>query len=60
MSQADGDGATSAPPEAQKKRKATKTRSQYWDHFEKIVDNDGRVVKAKCKYCKKTYAIEPN
>ena len=55
MSQVDGDGATSAPP----KRKATETRSKYWDHFEKTVDSNGRVVKAKCKYCKKTYAAEP-
>jgi len=51
MDQADASSAPPPPPE-QTKRKATESTSKYWVHFDKIVDNDGRVRKAKCKYCK--------
>ena len=57
MDQADASSAP--PPPEQTKRKSTESKSKYWVHFDKIVDNDGRVTKAKCKYCKRTYAADP-
>ncbi|KAI3770705.1 hypothetical protein L6452_01846 [Arctium lappa] len=48
----------SSAPEP-KKRKATETRSQVWDHFEKNLSSEGNLIKGMCKYCKKTYAADP-
>ena len=39
-----------------KKRKPSQTRSRVWDHFEKILDDDGVIIKGKCLYCSKEYA----
>ncbi|XP_019198271.1 PREDICTED: zinc finger BED domain-containing protein RICESLEEPER 2-like [Ipomoea nil] len=39
------------PPPVPKKRKVVETRSPVWDHFEKIKDSEGIVIKGKCLYC---------
>ncbi|XP_050238141.1 zinc finger BED domain-containing protein RICESLEEPER 2-like [Mercurialis annua] len=39
-----------------RKRKAMDTRSVAWDHFEKIKDESGTVISAKCNYCVKEFA----
>ncbi|XP_019179621.1 PREDICTED: zinc finger BED domain-containing protein RICESLEEPER 2-like [Ipomoea nil] len=41
----------------EKKRKKVEARSLVWDHFEKILDNNGVAVKAKCIYCAKVYLL---
>ncbi|XP_019178818.1 PREDICTED: zinc finger BED domain-containing protein RICESLEEPER 2-like [Ipomoea nil] len=46
------------PPPVPKKRKDVETRSPCWDHFEKIKDSEGIVVKEKCIYCAKVYCCE--
>ncbi|MCE5167005.1 hypothetical protein HAX54_033202 [Datura stramonium] len=38
-----------------KKRKEMQSRSGVWAHFDKVVENG--IGRAKCKYCKNTYAI---
>ncbi|KAJ9544822.1 hypothetical protein OSB04_024529 [Centaurea solstitialis] len=50
--------ASSAPPE-QKKRKSYESKSKYWAHVDKILDDNGRVTNAKCKYCLKEYVADP-
>ncbi|KAJ9543902.1 hypothetical protein OSB04_023609 [Centaurea solstitialis] len=50
---------TITQPESQpKKRKATETRSIVWDHFEKIFNDDGIIIRGKCLYCMKEYKAE--
>ncbi|XP_019155791.1 PREDICTED: zinc finger BED domain-containing protein RICESLEEPER 2-like [Ipomoea nil] len=46
------------PPRVPKKRKVVETRSPIWDHFEKIKDYEGIVVKGKCLYCARVYCCE--
>lgn len=46
------------PSSLTKKRKEVETRSGVWDHFEKIYDNEGKLIKAKCLYCAKLFACE--
>ncbi|XP_019189704.1 PREDICTED: uncharacterized protein LOC109184113 [Ipomoea nil] len=46
------------PPPVPKKRKVVETRSPVWDHFEKIKDSEGIVVKGKCLYCARVYCNE--
>ncbi|XP_019166950.1 PREDICTED: zinc finger BED domain-containing protein RICESLEEPER 2-like [Ipomoea nil] len=41
-----------------KKRKEVESRAPCWDHFEKIKDSDGIVIKGKCIYCAKVYCCE--
>ncbi|XP_031101991.1 zinc finger BED domain-containing protein RICESLEEPER 3-like [Ipomoea triloba] len=43
---------------AAKKRKEIESRSKIWDHFEKILDSEGKVIKGKCLYCNKMFACE--
>ncbi|XP_055962336.1 zinc finger BED domain-containing protein RICESLEEPER 2-like [Mercurialis annua] len=38
-----------------KKRKQIAVRSKVWDHFERINDESGKLVMAKCLYCAKIY-----
>ena len=46
---------TAIAPEIEniKKRKETDTRSKAWEHFEKILVDKGKLLKAKCIYCAK-------
>lgn len=44
-----------AAPRPPRPRKAMKRRSKIWDHFEKLVDQDG-VESAKCNYCAKVFS----
>ncbi|XP_055959936.1 zinc finger BED domain-containing protein RICESLEEPER 2-like [Mercurialis annua] len=46
--------ATGAKP-VDKKRKQVSVRSKVWDHFERIVDENGKLILSKCLYCAKTY-----
>ncbi|XP_055961910.1 zinc finger BED domain-containing protein RICESLEEPER 2-like [Mercurialis annua] len=46
--------ATGAKP-VDKKRKQVSVRSKVWDHFERIVDDNGKLILSKCLYCAKTY-----
>ncbi|XP_019190500.1 PREDICTED: zinc finger BED domain-containing protein RICESLEEPER 2-like [Ipomoea nil] len=46
------------PPPVPKKRKEVESRAPCWDHFEKIKDSDGIVIKGKCIYCAKVYCCE--
>ncbi|XP_050222185.1 uncharacterized protein LOC126672280 [Mercurialis annua] len=46
--------ATGAKP-VDKKRKQVNARSKVWDHFERIVDENGKLILSKCLYCAKTY-----
>ncbi|KAL8519397.1 hypothetical protein ACS0TY_010365 [Phlomoides rotata] len=46
-----------AAPRPPRSRKAMKPRSKVWDHFEKLVDQDG-VESAKCIYCAKRFRVE--
>lgn len=36
-----------------RKRKTMESRSNVWDHYEKIKDENGILIKGKCKYCAK-------
>ncbi|XP_019171114.1 PREDICTED: zinc finger BED domain-containing protein RICESLEEPER 2-like [Ipomoea nil] len=46
------------PPPVPKKRKVVETRSPVWDHFDKIKDSEGIVIKGKCLYCARVYCCE--
>ncbi|XP_019165697.1 PREDICTED: zinc finger BED domain-containing protein RICESLEEPER 2-like [Ipomoea nil] len=46
------------PPPVPKKRKEVESRAPCWDHFEKIKDSEGIVIKGKCIYCAKVYCCE--
>ncbi|XP_019168370.1 PREDICTED: zinc finger BED domain-containing protein RICESLEEPER 2-like [Ipomoea nil] len=46
------------PPPVPKKRKDVESRAPCWDHFEKIKDSEGIVIKGKCIYCAKVYCCE--
>lgn len=48
----------SVVPESTNKRKQSETRSRVWEHFEKICNDVGVVIKGKCIYCSKVYAAE--
>lgn len=41
-----------------KKKKEVESRSKVWDHYEKIKDSDGMVMKTKCIYCAKLFSCE--
>ena len=44
----------------EKKRKDTSNfRSKAWEHFEKIFDDKGKLVKARCLYCAKKLEADP-
>lgn len=58
MSQSESDNSPPPAPSESKKRK-TETRSNVWDHFDKILNPEGNLIKAKCKYCGKLYAAHP-
>ena len=46
------------PPQPPAKRKSDgKQQSAVWDHFDKIIGEDGK-HRAKCKYCRKEYMAE--
>ena len=36
-----------------RKRMTMESRSDVWDHYEKVKDENGVLVKGKCKYCTK-------
>ena len=42
-----------------KKRKDTDTRSAAWKHYEKIFNEQGKLVNARCIYCAKIVAADP-
>lgn len=41
-----------------KKRKGVESRSKVWDHFEKILNNEGILIKGERLYCAKLFACE--
>ena len=43
---------------SKKKRKDTDTRSPAWKHFEKIFNEQGKLVNARCIYCAKIVAAD--
>ncbi|XP_050217897.1 zinc finger BED domain-containing protein RICESLEEPER 2-like [Mercurialis annua] len=43
---------TNAPT---RKRRQMTSRSPVWDHFERVCDENGRVLHAKCLYCARLY-----
>ena len=43
----------------QEKNKDSDSRSKAWEHFEKIYDEQGKLVKARCIYCAKKLEADP-
>jgi hypothetical protein len=43
----------------EKKRKPMAARSGMWEHFTKIFDDKGQLVKGKCKYCSALIGAHP-
>ncbi|KAL0420834.1 UNVERIFIED_CONTAM: hypothetical protein Slati_3106300 [Sesamum latifolium] len=41
------------------KRKETCKRSKVWDHFIAYTNSEGK-PRARCKYCERTYAVDPS
>ncbi|XP_060212248.1 zinc finger BED domain-containing protein DAYSLEEPER-like [Lycium barbarum] len=48
------DNSLDTEPQVTKKRKNMKSRSDVWEHFDKVIVNG--IVKAKCRHCKNLYA----
>jgi len=48
---------TPAVPVA-KKRKEIGTMCKVWDHYERTLDSEGKLLKATCLYCKKMFACQ--
>jgi len=49
----------SSPPDVPaKKRKEVESRSKVWDHFEKIIDSECKLIKGKYMYYIKRFACE--
>ncbi|XP_055961060.1 zinc finger BED domain-containing protein RICESLEEPER 2-like [Mercurialis annua] len=53
--QEDANPAATGGKPVDKKRKQIPVRSKVWEHFERIVDEYGKLLMAKCLYCAKIY-----
>ncbi|KAJ9542181.1 hypothetical protein OSB04_028687 [Centaurea solstitialis] len=49
----------SHPPVPKTQKRKSQTRAAVWDHFEKILDENGQIIRAKCLYCPKEYEAHP-
>ncbi|KAJ9553189.1 hypothetical protein OSB04_017234 [Centaurea solstitialis] len=49
----------SHPPVPKTQKRKSQTRAAVWDHCEKILDENGQIIRAKCLYCPKEYEAHP-